>query len=186
MPFLLRSTPAQQYQGPQFQLKSSASLRIGSGAAHTRQWLAAMMSSSLLLSAMLAVMHPDQYVMCRACIKRLPSHCDDAEALNWWYSLFNGVQIISNRETPLHRDNGTQLPWLDVLATVGPYRGGTFHLPGIGLDLKYSSGTVIGLCGRLLRHGVSGVDGERICVAYFMRSNVQQRVDTKLAQWGYL
>lgn len=169
-----------------FELKSSASLRTASGAGDARQWLISMMESSMLLSALLAIMHPEQYVMCAECIRRLPDHCVDGDALNSWYSLFNGVQIISNRETPIHRDNGTELPWLDMLTTLGPYRQAKFHLPGAGVTLQYLSGTVIGLCGRLLRHGVSDIDGERICVAYYMRSNVQRRVDTKPAQWSYL
>lgn len=140
----------------------------------------------MLLSALLAIMHPQQYEMSVECISQLPDHCADTEALNLWYSLFNGVQIISNRNTPIHRDNGTELPWLDMLATLGPYDQAKFHLPSAGLTLQYLSGTVIGLCGRLLRHGVSEINGERICVAYYMRSNVQRRVATELAQWNYL
>lgn len=140
----------------------------------------------MLLSALLAIMHPEQYTMCVECIRRLPDYCIDKDALNAWYSLFNGVQIISNRDTPIHRDNGTELPWLDMLTTLGPYRRANFHLPGVGVTFQYLSGTVIGLCGRLLRHGTSGVDGERICIAYYMRSNVQRRVKTELAEWSYL
>lgn len=145
-----------------------------------------MMNSSMLLSAMLSVMHPEQYEMGRACMKLLPAHCTDIDALDMWYSLFNGVQVISNRDTPIHRDNGTECPWLDMLATIGPYKNAMFHLPGIGVNLSYFSGTVIGLCGRLLRHGVSNVDGERICIAYYMRSNVQRRVETPPAGWTFL
>ena len=56
------------------------------------------------------------------------------EMLNLWYSFFNGVQVISNREAPIHRDNSTRLEWYDLLATVSPYHGAIFKLPGLELD----------------------------------------------------
>lgn len=120
------------------------------------------------------------------CIEQLPLHCDDVVALDLWYSLFNGVQVISNRKTPVHRDSGTSSSWMDLLVTVGPYTTATFALPGVGVKLQYGSGTVIGVCGRLLRHGVEDVDGERICVAYYMKTNVQARLQVPPAGWSHI
>ena len=131
-------------------------------------------------------MHPDQFAMGLECMKHLPNHCTDVDALRRWYSVFNGVQIISNQETPLHRDNGTAPSWLDLLATIGPYRSATFQLPGAGINLNYPSGTVVAQCGRLLRHGATKADGERICIAYYMKANVHGRVGTSTAGWSYL
>ena len=109
---------------------------------------------------------------------------DLAEVLSIWTSIFNGVQVISNRETPVHRDNQTRWEWYDLLVTLGPYTSATLEMPTAGLRFQYSSGTVVGLCGRILRHGVSAAEGERICLAYYMRENVQSRLGAKFAQWS--
>ena len=131
-------------------------------------------------------MHPEQYKMGLVCMERLPLHCEDMDILDLWCSLFNGVQVISNRETPVHRDNGTLSPWMDLLATVGPYTTATFVLPGVGVKFLYGSGTVMGICGRLLRHLVTDVRGERICLAYYMKTNVQARVEVTPAGWSHI
>jgi len=109
---------------------------------------------------------------------------DLQEALELWTSIFNGVQIISNRETPIHRDFQSRPEWYDLLVTVGPYKDTVFELPGIGIRFAYNSGTVIGLSGKVLRHGVTETEGERICLAYYMRENVQRRLGTNLASWN--
>ena len=56
----------------------------------------------------------------------------------------------------------------------------------MGLDLEYSSGTVIGFCGSVLKHGVEewGM-GDRICYAHFMRESVRDRLDIASPGWVY-
>jgi len=82
------------------------------------------------------------------------------DVVKLWYSIFNGAQVISNRETPVHRDNNSRSEWYDLLTTVGPYQEAILELPGVGLRFRYRSGTVIGLLRRVLSHGVSDADGE--------------------------
>lgn len=145
-----------------------------------------MKQTSLLVSTMLSFMHPAQYHMGISCIEKLPQHCGDHDAVETWNSVFNSLQVISNRETPLHRDNGSMASWFDVLVTVGPYKSAKFCLPGVGLPCRYDSGTMMALSGRVLQHGVTDIEGERICIANYMRKNVQERVETSLAGWSYL
>jgi len=57
------------------------------------------------------------------------------------------------------------------------------NLPTVGLQLPYPSGTVVGLCGKILRHGVPECEGERICVAYYMRDKVHERMGVEAAPW---
>jgi hypothetical protein len=54
----------------------------------------------------------------------------------------------------------------------------------LGLDLEYSTGTVVGLCGTALEHEVRnwGV-GDRICYAHFMRESVRKRLEVPPAGW---
>lgn len=128
-------------------------------------------------------MHPDLYRMGMEGMERLPNHCDAADVYAIWASLFNGVQVLMNRQTPLHRDNGTLHTCFDMLVTIGPYHSAFLHLPGVGLYFAYSSGTVVGLCGRVLSHAVNDATGERLCLAYYMRENVQKRLKTRPADW---
>jgi hypothetical protein len=108
---------------------------------------------------------------------------DLKEVLQMWTCIFHGVQVISNREAPLHRDGNSNPEWYDLLATVGPYEGAVLELPGVGLRLVYSPGTVVGLGGKVLQHGISGFEGERVCVAYYMRANVHERLGLQSSGW---
>ena len=171
-------------KGPDDDIKPSVTLRPenlhkGGGA-----WLAAIAESSTLLSSILRVIHPELFAMGLETMKKMAAAADPPDILRLWYSLFNGVQVISNRETPVHRDHNSRWEWYDLLTTVGPYQRALLSFPGLGLRFQYDSGTVLGLCGRLIRHGVSEADGDRICVAYFMRENVQKRMKTKFADWN--
>ena len=143
-----------------------------------------MAESSTLLSSILRVIHPDLFVMGLETMRKMGKEADPGDVLQLWYSVFNGVQIISNRETPVHRDHNSRWEWYDLLTTVGPYQNTVLEFPGLGLRFEYETGTVLGVCGRLIRHGVSEADGERVCVAYFMRENVQKRLGTKYANWS--
>lgn len=143
-----------------------------------------MQESSILFSALLSVIHPNLYLMGMQAMERLPMHCDNAGIYEIWASLFHGVQVLANRATPVHRDNGSWHPWFDLLATMGPYHSAFLYLPGAGVYLAYSSGTVVGLCGRVLSHGVSVAEGERMCLAYYMRKNVQSRLRVHPAGWS--
>jgi hypothetical protein len=78
--------------------------------------------------------------------------------------------IISNRESHLHRDGKGYSPYYDILTTLGDYTNGRLEVPGIGLRFKYNPGTIVGICGKALAHGVGEVDGDRFClVQYFHR-----------------
>ena len=78
--------------------------------------------------------------------------------------------IISNRETPLHRDGKGYSPYYDIITTLGDYTDGRLEVPGVGLRFKYNPGTIVGICGKVLAHGVGAVNGDRFChVQYFHR-----------------
>jgi len=172
------------FQGPTDHPKPSASLRQKNYQGAGQAWLIDISESFTLLSSIVRVIHPKLYAMGIETIKKMGMAGSPQEVLQIWYSIFNGVQIISNRETPVHRDHNTRWEWYDLLTTVGPYQEAILELPGVGLKFSYESGTVLGISGRLLRHGVSEADGERMCVAYFMRENVQNRMETKYAGWN--
>jgi RNA polymerase subunit RPABC4/transcription elongation factor Spt4 len=161
-----------------------ASLKQGQKGNSGRKWLKEIAESLAFFSAVLRVIHPELYALGQSTMERLAGRADLLEVLEIWSLVFNGLQAISNRECPIHRDTKSRSEWYDLLATIGPYRSAVFEIPGVGVRLAYPSGTVIGLCGRLLRHGVSAADGEHICIAQYMRENVQKRVGTMSAGWS--
>lgn len=142
-----------------------------------------MFYPSALLSAVLSVIHPDLYRSGMDTMKRLHAQPDLVPALQHWTSVFNAVTVLSNRATPLHRDNHSRPQWYDMLTTIGPYEEAWLELPGIGLKLQYNSGTVMGFGGKVLRHGVPECRGERVCLAYYMRDKVHERMEVEAAQW---
>jgi hypothetical protein len=107
------------------------------------------------------------------------------EIASEWQSVYTGIQIISNRITPAHRDSKGRAEWFDLLAS---YTGGGSkpHLlvHDLGLDLEYSSGTVVGLCGTIFGHEVRAWGGgDRVCYAHFMRESVRERLEVSPAGW---
>lgn len=73
--------------------------------------------------------------------------------------------------------------WYDMLATLGQYPKCDLNLPGLGLTLDYSPGTVVGLLGMVLEHEVTGFKGERLCYAYFMRDRVHEWAKVSSGTW---
>lgn len=63
-------------------------------------------------------------------------------------------------------------------------QGARLSIPDLGLNLDYSSGTVVGICGTVLQHEVgSWGNGDRVCYAHFMREEVRKRLDVPPAGW---
>ena len=102
-----------------------------------------------------------------------------------WQSVYTGISVISNRRTPSHRDSKGRPEWYDSLLSYASQGARPLlSIRDVGLDLKYSSGTIVALCGTILEHQVSswGV-GDRVCYAHFMRESVRKRLDVSPAGW---
>lgn len=143
----------------------------------------------ILCSSILRIVHPSQFYEMITSQKALytgesgrnPDHM--RQVLESWPTIFNGLDIISNRETPAHRDVQGRSEWYDMLLTIGAYTDGRIEMPSLGLNLLYNPGTAVFLTGRVLLHGVPPVNGDRICVAQFVRDSVQCRLNKTAGQW---
>lgn len=106
-----------------------------------------------------------------------------------WQSVYTGISVVSNRVTPSHRDSKGRSEWYDLLANYcdeDEAAGSTPRLliKDLGLDLRYSSGSVVGFCGSVLEHEVqSWGAGDRVCQAHFMRKSVQEHLEVAQAGW---
>ena len=134
----------------------------------------------------MAVIHPELYDSGRETLKRVREKVPDPphrDVLNRWTSVFNGVAVITHRETPPHRDGNSMHHWYDLLVTLGRCQECNLNLPGLGISLEYGPGTVVGLSGMVLEHEVSDFEGERVCYAYFMRDSVHEWAKVRPGTW---
>jgi hypothetical protein len=151
--------------------------------------LADVAQSTAILGGILSIIHPALYEAGMTAIRRLWSSSDIVdtplllkEVLALWSIPFSGLTVISNRSTPLHRDCNGRKEWMDLLVALGKYQEGIMTLPGLGVKLLYNPGTVVGISGRVLQHGVE-CDGERACLAYYMRDKVHERLGVRAPSW---
>ena len=177
-------------KAPGFPLEISASLKPATG---MRDWLQEVVLFSALTGGLLRVMHPELYtagIQALGLLAAAPEHVkegDDVLAiLEVWSSPFSSYSIISNRTTPVHRDNTSRPAWYDMLVTLGTYEDGIFGLPGVGLSFRYGPGSVVALCGKLLKHEVPEVKGDRVCFAFYMRDKVHDRLHIPAPGWMHV
>ncbi|TFY54157.1 hypothetical protein EVG20_g9824 [Dentipellis fragilis] len=129
-------------------LAISSSLRNAEG----REWLHMIQETNTIVSGILRIIHPELYQAGRVARERVKQQITDPAVMDEWASVFNGVSVISNCETVPHRDYNSRAEWYDILASVGTYEDLLLHLPGLGLGVDYSPGTVVMLLGKLLLH----------------------------------
>jgi hypothetical protein len=131
------------------------------------------------------LIHPELFKCGLAMLKKLRLLDTTMNIAREWQSVNSGISVISNRKTPSHRDTKGRIEWYDTLLS---YSNGAarprLSLNDLGMELEYSSGTVVGFCGTVLQHEVNswGI-GDRVCYAHFMREAVRERLDVPAAGW---
>jgi hypothetical protein len=134
-------------------------------------------------------MHPEQYFdgmrnMSALQQLALSGQLAIEHVIYHWASVFNALSIISNRESPFHRDPLLRLQWFDILTSTGTYENATVSLPSLGIEMKYAPGVMLGILGKFVRHGVHRVQGTRICWAWYMRESVHRYTHTPRGEWS--
>jgi hypothetical protein len=153
-------------------------------------WLKQTMWIGALSGGILGLLHPQQYAIGRAAMLEMLyqpdmiSNMDDTQrALTVWASPFTALSLVMNRQTPVHRDAHGRHPWMDLLLTHGSYNRCCMELRSLGIRLAYESGTAVAICGKVVPHAVSDCDGERACLAYYMRDSVHNRLSIPAGSW---
>jgi hypothetical protein len=141
----------------------------------------------ILCNTILALISPDLYSIGMDAIKKI--HGGEALA-SWhdnvklWLSAFSGIQVISNRVTPPHRDSKAAPAVFDLLVSAGTHKKAHLTLHDIKTELMYKPGTVVAICGKVLLHEVKSWEGgERICIAHFIRDAVHSRLGLPRPDW---
>ena len=143
--------------------------------------------AEMLMNAIVALITPDLYDIGLAAIEKLKN---DRPLHKWhnngmlWKSVFSGVEVISNCKTPAHQDPHAAPQAYKLLVSAGTHTEAHLSLPDIQTRLQYLPGTVVGICGRVLRHEVADwTGGKRICIAHFMRDWVHNRLNLRRPGW---
>lgn len=148
-------------------------------------WLNQISESNAISSAILAVIHPHLYQAGQKTLDclRQSSQIKWQDVLQSWNSVFTGISVIFGGTVLAHRDSQSRNHWYDLLITLGHYQGCKLNLPGVGLSMDYTPGTVVGLSGMMLQHEVSTFEGERVSYAHFMRDSVHEWAHVPGGAW---
>ena len=148
-------------------------------------WLQKSNNFERFLNLTLSLIHPEMFKCGLQILQQLRVSGDTAEIAKKWQSVYTGIAIISNRITPPHRDTKGNPEWFDLLMNyAGSEANPKLLINDLGLELQYSSGTVVGLCGMILQHEVpSWGNGDRVCYAHFMREAVRSRLEAVHPSW---
>ena len=140
-----------------------------------------------MLNLALMLMSKRMHGECSKAVSRLKARLEGQypayiENVRNWSSVFSGISIITNRSTPSHLDDKGYNEGFDLLLTGGTYSNAVLKLEDLGAELAYAPGTLIAICGRVLKHGVESWDcGDRICYAHFVRDDVLSSVGCQRA-----
>ncbi|KAI5992645.1 hypothetical protein EDC04DRAFT_2541808, partial [Pisolithus marmoratus] len=86
-----------------------------------------------------------------------------------WPSIYVGIDVIVNQETPPHLDTISAPSLLDLVVSLGTHDS-HFHITDLGIIFAYLPGTMIYLAGKFLHHSVPRWEkGERIALAHYMK-----------------
>ena len=139
----------------------------------------------MFINLTISLIHPELFQMGLDMLRKLRDMEETEDVAEQWQSVCTGIAVICNRRTPHHRDSKGRREWFDILISYSDDEISPRLLIGnVGLDLQYSSGTVVGFCGSVLGHEVQSRELQnRICYAHFMRESVRQCLETEPAGW---
>ncbi|KAG2133591.1 uncharacterized protein EDB93DRAFT_1093242, partial [Suillus bovinus] len=132
-----------------------------------------------IASVALRIMHPEQYWAGLQTFSSLGEQAESkelprmSEILEYWASVFNTLSIISNRQTPYHRDHLSIPECFDILTTVGNYSNARMSMP-----------SRVWVYDWIFRHGVHEVEGDRVGWAWYMRDSVHIYAGVPSCRWA--
>ena len=174
------------WQAPDYSPSTSAVMKQMLAKGNAQEWNTRMQPVAAVVNAILCATHLELYNAAKATIAALRSERQFDAALDCWPSMFSAMALMSNRQTPRHRDNKTWHTFYDIILTVGQYNVADFAITGLGASLNYSPGTIVALCAAILEHAVEVETGERVCWVFYMRRDIFQYAGVKIPHWAEL
>ena len=136
-----------------------------------------------ILSGILFIIHSAQYEMGIQIHASLEARGRSSDVIPHWPSAQTAISIISNRETPFHRDEKGRMQWYDLLASIGMYTKAPLYLSPLNIRFDNTPGTVCAFSGMALRHGVRKCAESRISIASYLRDDVREGEKIAAADW---
>lgn len=136
-----------------------------------------------IVSGVLYIIHPEQYQMGRSIQDQMIRRNRCASTVRNWPSVMSALSVISNRETPYHRDNQSRMPWFDILTSVGPYTIAPLYLSPFRFRVNNTPGSICAFSGMAMRHAVRKCQLSRISFAWYMREYVRDGEFVHPAGW---
>jgi hypothetical protein len=147
-------------------------------------WMAAISGAEMDVNYIFSLISPELHQDGLLAADKIRANNPNHPGVQNWPSDFNGIGVIVNRITPIHRDKGGRIEWYDILWAAGTYQSARMVLSDLGAELQYDPGTLVAITGRLLRHGVRKWEGgERICYAHYMKNDVLDRLEIQNSSW---
>lgn len=140
-----------------------------------QQWLEFIEPVEQLLNAVLQVVHPELWSASCSAISSLLE--DPPIPVPCWPTVYSGMDVIANRQTPAHIDKGGAVTFYDHLVNFGQDHDARFCLDDLDAQFVYRPGTSVLLIGRVFKHAVppwSG--GERLVIAHYSKDLVHDRL----------
>ena len=127
----------------------------------------------------LSLIHPELFQSGLSMLRKLRRLLTTKDVALIWQSVHTGIAIVCNHLTHSHRDGKGRLEWYDSLVNYSRSGGKPrLLIKDLGMDLEYSSGTMVGFCGMIFKYEVkSWGSGDRVCYAHFMKESVRKRLD---------
>jgi hypothetical protein len=94
-----------------------------------------------------------------------------------WPTVYSAMDVIANRITPTHYDQGGADSFYDHLVSFGQDHDAHFVVDDLHGKFAYQPGTSILFSGKVLGHSVpQWSKGERMVIAHYTKDNVQERL----------
>lgn len=146
-------------------------------------WSMEFIEVGAMISAVLCVMHPDQYRVARSTLGALCQHQRVKNSAARWPTVWSAITLVSNRCCPLHRDVSGSFALFDLLVSTGKYSTAPLELQPLGIQIPNGPGTMCGVSGKAFRHGVAHADGPRRCHAFYMRASLPRFMNVVPCTW---
>jgi hypothetical protein len=112
--------------------------------------------------------------------------------LETWPAIYPAMDIIVNRVTPQHYDQGGANSFYDHLVSLGQHHNAHLQLDNLHGEFAYQARTSVLFPGKVLAHSVpKWSEGERIVIAHYAKDDVQNRLGvarpllpTQLSWWS--
>jgi hypothetical protein len=109
-----------------------------------------------------------------------------------WPSVYPAMDVIANRITPPHCDQGRAISFYDHLVSFGEDHNARFLVLDFQAEFAYPPGTNVWFPGKFLTHSVPQWSrGERLVIAHYAKDDVQDRLGlarpslpTQLGWWS--